>query len=55
MTMTPFMPASVAATELDPELVAELDDQTLLLALDAASAEDQVILIAEIRRRGLDI
>ncbi|WP_281244371.1 hypothetical protein [Sphingomonas rubra] len=40
---------------LDPDLVAELDDDMLLLSVDAASDEDQLILMAEVVRRGLEV
>lgn len=41
--------------QLDPNLVADLDDDTLLMSLDAASADDRMILMAEVEKRRLSI
>lgn len=40
---------------LDPDLLAELDDETLHTALLDASAADSQALWAEIERRALDV
>jgi len=54
MTDTQDTAPDLATEERDRELFADLDDDALLLAVDAASAEDRKLLAAELRRRGLE-
>lgn len=54
MTVTQDTAPDLATEERDRELFAALDDDALLLAMDAASAEDRTLLTAEMRRRALE-
>lgn len=53
-----LLKVGLAAThdmQLPADLVAELDDNILRLAVDGASLDDQTVLLAEMKRRGLTI
>ncbi|WP_177200235.1 hypothetical protein [Sphingomonas rubra] len=38
---------------IDPDLVEDLDDETLLLSIDAAADDDRPAFLAEASKRGL--
>lgn len=54
-TITPYTPTADSSMPVDPALIASLDDDVLALSLDAASADDRPVILAEIERRGLDV
>jgi len=55
MTAVPCTPDGVASVQLDPTLIATLDDAAMALSLNAASDDDRPGILAEIERRGLDV